>query len=765
MSTQRLAVVLCSAALLVAAHADASPTPVPSFSSLPTGNGFGFSVFDASAHKVTTFLERPYKYLGPGADPHGEGIYRRDLAYDVYFGARVGATAQWLPDAAQTSAGYVDQAGIVRSVASVGNVKIESYFYEPYGLSQNALVMIARATNTGSGPTTVDLFALPNFRLGAGGDDPSPNGETITTTGARSIETGSLGEAGGAMIYLPLAPIAKADCNGDGYAAVNAGSDLPSDTRSCTGDDRTLIFQSTQLSLAAGETKSFGILIGFSPTISGAGAVGDAMATFVGARPPDQILSDSQTEWESWRKPPPSGLSSDETIIYRQAESTLRMAQVLEPYGPTLKNHGMILASLPPGIWHIGWVRDATYATVALAQSGHIAEAKDSLRFLLSATANGYDSYTNGSYRISITRYFGNGLEETDWNSAGPNIELDGWGLFLWALRQTMDAEVSASGGTTLLSETLPTGETFLDEVRSGVVQPLQRNLESSGLVLPDTSIWESHWDNRKHYAFTSLAAARGLCDVAAIEQHSGDASRADMLRLESTQLTTAIRVNMLDSTQLLGGSQEGVAGGTYHDGAVLEAFNWELYPATDPLYAATLTGLDFALKTGSSGWKRNDDHASSYDSNEWVFIDMRAASAFRRTGDAARADEIVAWVTAQARANYDLIPELFNTFASDGPLWSYTGATPMVGFGAGAYILALRQRAGQVEKHDCGIATVPPSGDGGLITTDGGTPKPTKKTSGCGCAVGGREDVRCPPLAMFALLAAALCWRAKAAR
>ena len=185
-----------------------------------------------------------------------------------------------------------------------------------------------------------------------------------------------------------------------------------------------------------------------------------------------------------------------------------------------------------------------------------------------------------------------------------------------------------------------------------------------------------------------------------------------------------------------------------------------ELFPSTDLLYAATLAGLDFALKTGSTGWMRNDDHGSSYDSNEWIFVDMRAASAFRRTGDTARADAIMAWATAQARANYDLIPELFNTFASDGPLWSYAGATPMVGFGAGAYILALRQCAAQVagiqiEKHDCGPSSVAPSSDGGTLP-----PPASKPGDGCGCSVGGRTQLPCSLLGALGLLAAALWWK-----
>jgi hypothetical protein len=39
-------------------------------------------------------------------------------------------------------------------------------------------------------------------------------------------------------------------------------------------------------------------------------------------------------------------------------------------------------------------------------------------------------------YQISLVRYHGFGVEETDFNDFGPNLEFDGFGLFLWALRE-----------------------------------------------------------------------------------------------------------------------------------------------------------------------------------------------------------------------------------------------------------------------------------------------------------------------------------------
>jgi GH15 family glucan-1,4-alpha-glucosidase len=742
--------ILALALLLLAPRVfAASPAPVASFTQLPTGNGFGFSIFDTATKKVTAFLERPYRYLTPGTDPHGDGVYRRDLAYDVYFGVRGGGSGGWLPDQAQSEVGYVAQSGVIRSVGKVGALEVESHYFSPFGLEHNALVMIAKVTNTSGATVSAQVFALPNFRLGAGGDDPSALGETITTSGTHTVETGALGDSGGAVVYVPIGAIAKADCSGAGYAAIQGGGELPSDQRSCSGDDKTLIVQSGVLSLGAGESGSFGLVIGFTPVASGADALGTAIDGYLSGRSADQVLTDALADWESWRKPAPTGLSDDEKRVYRQQETVLRMAQVREPWQtvPKQKGHGMILASLPPGIWHIGWVRDATYAIVALVRSGHLAEARDALRFFLSAEAGGYASYAGGSYRISITRYFGDGQEESDWNADGPNIEFDGWGLYLWALRQYIDA----AGDGAILDETLDTGERFADVLRAGVVDPLVRNVEPGGLVLPDTSIWESHWDKRKHYAFTSLAAARGLCDAASIEARYGDGARAGLARGQAAQVRAAVRSQLLDRSLLLGGSTEGLAGGTYHDGAVYEAFNWGLFASDDPIYPATINGLESVLKLPSLGYKRNDDNGSKYDSNEWIFIDSRAAGAYRHMGTMAgnaRADELVAWVTSQARANYDLIPELFNAFPEDGPLWSYAGAAPMVGFGAAQYLLQLRERAGESEAQDCAEVGAPDGGAG-----DGGMTPPSD--GGCGCALG-RAPVSCTTIAFFAVVGAA---------
>jgi hypothetical protein len=92
-------------------------------------------------------------------------------------------------------------------------------------------------------------------------------------------------------------------------------------------------------------------------------------------------------------------------------------------------------------------------------------------------------------------------------------------------------------------------------------------------------------------------------------------------------------------------------------------------------------------------------------------------------------------------------LPELYNQTANSIPFNAYSGAIPMVGFGAAAYVLALLDRGGtSTENVDCAAAS----------TVDGGAPLPdlsvgadlatpaASPSGGCGCDVGMRAPVSC---------------------
>jgi len=710
--------------------------PVASFRYLVTGNGFGFQVFDQNANAVKQYLERPYRYLKANpANPDGEGIVRRNLAFDTYFGVKAGGTAQWLGGATPTEVGYEAETNVIRSVVPVGGVSTETYYVAPFGYEGNALVMLLKVTNTSASAVPVTAFAIHNFKLGSASnpDQPDANGEAISWNGTVATETGP---GGGAMVYAPIGGADVSSCNANAYTAVQGGGTLTMQA-SCSGTDQKNAEQKDLGSLAPGASAWWGVAILFDADGDATGTAAK-WATFVNGRAADKLHDDLLAEWDTYRASPPAGLTDAETKVWRQAETVLRMGQIMEPYqdSPRRKNHGMMLASLPPGGWHTGWVRDATYATVALARSGHADRAKDSLNFFLDADAGKYGSYLdNVPYRISTVRYYGDGEEEADYSgSPSRNIEIDGWGLYLWAARQYIDAAPDASW----LSETTKKGDTVYDAIKNGVAEPLAANMEASGMTIADASIWEVHWGNRQHFLYTTAATARGFCDMATLARRAGRMDDVTRYHDLATKTANALAGAFVDSNNVLAGSLERLQSGTnYHDGSTVEAMTFGVLAPDNATSKATLDGLSH-LVTPAGGYKRLEGSQDTYDINEWILIDLRASDAFRRAGQTQKADSLLAWVSGQASANYNLLPELYNTVSSGGAIGSYAGSIPMVGYGAGAYQLTLLDRAGAYEHSDCGeydAGDYPDAGTGGGL---GGGSGEGSDRSGVACACQG---------------------------
>ena len=363
----------------------------------------------------------------------------------------------------------------------------------------------------------------------------------------------------------------------------------------------------------------------------------------------------------------------DRAELWRMSEVILRMGQVREPG----RAHGQILASLPPGNWNISWVRDMCYAIVALARSGHAQEAWDGLAFMLGAQAGFYEDYVGLPYKISVTRYYGSGMEESDSNENGPNVEFDGFGLFLWALGEVVAVWPQAPW------------QDYWDVIRDEIADVIVALIDpSSGLIAADSSIWEVHWNGQqKHYAYTSLAASRGLCAAADLAGLVGAEDRQDLYLQSSMSIRRAVSERLTDESGVIAQSYEELTSGAgYHDAATVEALGWNLVDPAGLMANAMLDALVLNLRPPSGrGFFRNDD-GGWYDSQEWVFVDLRASVAFRLAGRAAVADDLLDWVTAQSLANHGLVSELYDERTAD-----YQGEAPMVGFGAGAFILAAR--------------------------------------------------------------------------
>ena len=476
---------------------------------------------------------------------------------------------------------------------------------------------------------------------------------------------------------------------------------------SCTGADLAL-----NLRAPLDQNGYYGVMVVYIEDITELSTEIAKSSHWLRARSSAQLLSEALQGWRDWRTTPAVKFANEEEQhVWRQSEAVLRMGQVREPNKydnshpvatqPIRTSNGMMLASLSPGSWATGWVRDATYSTVAWARSGHFAEARDSLNFFLNAAPVGeYKMYLgNYDYRISVTRYFGSGEEEADYSEqATPNVETDGWGLVLWAARQY----VQDSKDLDWLNSQTAYGKVY-DVLKAGVAGAIESQLEDAPnrIMKPDSSIWEVHQQNDKHFAYTTQAAARGLCDFAAIANRSGHKEDHDHYAALARDVKAAyLKSFMAPEGYILGAVER--APMTDLDGSVVEGFNFNLLSPDLSVAesSATLKHLE-ELANRSGGFKRLAG-TESFDTDEWIFIDFRMASAYLRLGQKDKADALIDRLTARASLNADLLPEMCNAQESAGPLGQYKGSNPMVGYGAGTYLLTLLDREGRLEDPSC---------------------------------------------------------------
>ena len=680
--------------------------PHPSWGLLPFGNGYGVGVWDVGAQRPNALFEHPYRFAEPGLET-------RDLLWDTYFGFRIGGgSGQWQTDVAADDVRLLDGSGIVAVTQTIGVLSVETYAFSPWAIEAPAIALLVRVVGSDRVPAQgidVTAYGLQNLHMGDGRPDPGTVGEHIVWDPASGTfaETG----AAGAAVLSPLTPPQRHTCSpNDPFGDGTAGRDYVDTGDSGVIDDAVAGFQWNLGLLRRGDSAWLGLVI----ATDAAGDVGALRAKIeqgVGGRDPRTMLANERAGWEAFLGPVPADLD-DRNLAARVGLAVLRMAQVREPG----RGHGQIVASLPPGQWNIAWVRDMAYAIVGLAQAGRTNEARAALDFMLDADAGTYENEVGEPYRISVTRYFGNGTEESDVNEDGPNIELDGWGLFLWAARHHVDA---ANDGGWI--------DDRWDDVRTGVADPLARRIDDTGLVQADSSIWEVHWNGRqKHFAYTSIAAARGLCDAAALAARVGDGDSEDRLRVRAREIGRAIAEALVAPDGTIGASLEDVqAAAGFRDAAVAEAIGWKVVTPRSGLGRATLDGLEELRIPGGLGYARNDD-GGDYDRAEWAFVDLRLAVALETRGLVPAARDVVDWVAAQAGDNYGLIPELYDRESAD-----YAGAVPMAGFGGAAFRLAREL----VEEDDsCFDAIVDPQPDGGVQDAgpDGGARQ--DEPAGCAC-------------------------------
>jgi hypothetical protein len=377
----------------------------------------------------------------------------------------------------------------------------------------------------------------------------------------------------------------------------------------------------------------------------------------------------------------PERISTLERNVFEQSITVLKMAQVGEDEVPA-GGRGEILASLPPGEWNIAWVRDGMYAVRALNRLGMFPEAKRYLQFMLDAPSGQYVHYRHRDgkdygvgvpYQVSVCRYFGSGREESDYNDDGPNIELDGFGMFLSAFSDY----VARSNDTAFF-------QSRFEEVSGKVADAILHCMTPEGVIRIDSGPWERHLPG-KVFAYTSIMCSAGLRDFGELAVRLGRNEGGRYLQASAT-LADGIRSVFVANGRVKGNAEASdTAKYDYFDGGTIEAFTLGVLADRD-LFHNHMAAYDRALRIdGSARGYARINLGDAYETGEWLLLDLRTASALNMFGDRSSARWLLDWVTRHASLNNNLIPELLNRVTG-----RYDGSIPMVGFGAGAYVLTL---------------------------------------------------------------------------
>jgi len=701
-----------------------------SVQSLTTSNGLTASVWTQG--RVDRLMGHAYAAYGPETPT-------LDYLYDHYFGLSFGQEGTWLSDLSPTEATYVPGTHILRVTYELDGVRATIHWWTPFAGPENStaevrsLVGVVRLEALAGAVHNLRLATLWNAHAGGEGD-------ALKEVFSIDTKTGVITERGATatLAYHALGPGPPAYSAGapggphHPWTQFQEGESFNNTLPLSAVDDGVLGFEFTVASpLLPGASEWFGV-VGWLDETQPEAVVRAELIAWLQNRTAPELLEAELAWWEHWHAQSTlsPNLSPQEKAVAHQSLAVLKMAQVREDADtncPSDRCAGQLLASLVPGQWNISWVRDAVYAAIALARSGHLPEARASLDFMLQAlpapSASGGNHYQEAfiesgdsspgvwglntslpaPYLISLARYYGQGLEESDANAAGPNLEWDNWGLFLWAF-----AEVAGMDSAW--------GDAQIHTVATRVAAPLIALVSpENGLLVPDSSIWERHWcphgqcaepETRKQHAYSSIMAAQGLRQLQqAFPQHPEalvwEAIAGSLLEALYTELV--VTVPTTDLPALAGNVEELPYAVYYLDTAVVEAIALGLVPAGGPEAFGTFAALDAHLRVGSHspGYRRNDD-PTWYDTQEWVVMDLRAAVALERMGQIGRAETLLAWVTDLATLNHGLIPELLSDGVyqpgSEDEAWQpgldagadYQGAIPMCGFGPGAYLLAL---------------------------------------------------------------------------
>ena len=631
-------------------------TSLPTAASrLVTGNGFGFAVVSPETGTVNKFYAHPYSFVRPDAkNPTSEGVETANFIKELGWSGKDGKGSSVV----SASAEYEEDSHVIRARTRDG----EGLVFMPFGLKRDAVVIGWEPNSAKQRRASAEQ---QSGALYVQWSRPITLRREVRMFGAdmQLLRFDGIDES---LLLIPLSTR---------RATPPAPQQILSTSRAWA---LVSLEDENELEQAASE---------FNQWRAGLG--------------PRALAQREIAEFEQWRvKPVVHFTDEQERHLWRQSEVMLRMAQSREPNRPGQHGNGLIVACLPDGVYFTPWVRDMAYAVVALTRMGHQREARAGLLAYFNAQPTGKmrAETADADYQISVVRYFGDGSEEPFFTQEGAtNIEFDDWGLALWVL----DEYERKYDDSSLLGIPTYRGPLY-DSARDYVVRPLLKNLENYGeglIVAADTSIWEEHQKDKKHFAFSTAMAIVGLQRFAEVARRAGDEATRSEIQKQVAALKTGFNAAFIRDGHLHGTLEDGVKNDI--DGALLAVINFGV--VTDPAIVRDTVERMELLRVASGGYRRVRSTYTDpaifefwYEKEEFLFVDFSLAEVDRREGRTAEAAAILRRIVGKAAADHNIIPEMYVAVPCQlfpGKKGDPTGALPMVGYGAGEYILHILER------------------------------------------------------------------------
>ena len=295
---------------------------------LVTGNGFGFAVVAPETGAVTKFYAHPYSFAREDEkNPLSEGVATANFIKALEWGA----------DGGKVSAEYEQDSHVIHIRGARGN----GFVWMPFGLRRAVVIVDWEPEGRPTG-LRVEWSAPVQSRSKL----PTANSD------AEILKIEGIDE------HLLLIPLEGREANPDESGAVLRGSTAWALVTVTPGEEPKDVVTEFQ--------------------------------QWRGGLSPRALEQREITKLERWRVDPHVHFASEqERHLWRQSEVMLRMAQSREPNRAGRYGNGLIVASLPDGVWFTPWVRDMAWATVALARMGHRAEARAAVLAYFNARPTG----------------------------------------------------------------------------------------------------------------------------------------------------------------------------------------------------------------------------------------------------------------------------------------------------------------------------------------------------------------------------------------